>query len=47
MLTQEQLGYVIAALKALYEDCENFPKMKILWGHNLPMCHLHAFLEHT
>ena len=45
MFSQEHLDYVIAAVKALYEDREKIPNMKILWGHNLPMRHFHAFLE--
>ena len=44
-LTNEHLDYVIAAVKALYEDRENIPNMRIVWGHNLPMRHFHAFLE--
>ena len=44
-LTQEHLDYVIAAVKALYEDRESIPNMRIIWGHNLPMRHFHAFLE--
>ncbi|MDD3367859.1 MAG: tryptophanase [Lachnospiraceae bacterium] len=44
-LSQEHLDYVIAAVKALYEDRENIPNMRITWGHNLPMRHFHAFLE--
>lgn len=44
-LSQEHLDYVIAAVKALYEDRENIPNMKITWGHTLPMRHFHAFLE--
>ena len=44
-LTQEHLDYVIAAVKALYEDRESIPNMRIVWGHNLPMRHFHAFLE--
>lgn len=44
-LTQEHLDYVIAAVKALYEDRESIPNMRILWGKNLPMRHFHAFLE--
>ncbi|MEA5134990.1 MAG: tryptophanase [Candidatus Fimivivens sp.] len=44
-LSQEHLDYVIAAVKALYEDRENIPNMKITWGHKLPMRHFHAFLE--
>ena len=35
----------IAAVKALYEDRENIPNIRIVWGHNLPMRHFHAFLE--
>ncbi len=38
-LTQEHLDYVIAAVKALYEDRESIPNMRIIWGHNLPMRH--------
>ena len=44
-LTQEHLDYVIAAVKALYEDRESIPNMRIVWGHKLPMRHFHAFLE--
>lgn len=44
-LSQEHLDYVIAAVKALYEDRANIPNMRITWGHNLPMRHFHAFLE--
>ncbi len=44
-LSQEHLDYVIAAVKALYEDRENIPNMRITWGHKLPMRHFHAFLE--
>ena len=44
-LTQEHLDYVIAAVKALYEDRETIPNMRIVWGRNLPMRHFHAFLE--
>lgn len=44
-LTQEHLDYVIAAVKALYEDRESIPNMRIVWGRNLPMRHFHAFLE--
>ena len=32
-------------VKALYEDRESIPNMRITWGHNLPMRHFHAFLE--
>jgi tryptophanase len=45
MFSKEHLDYVIAAVKALYEDRENIPNMRIIWGHNLPMRHFHAFLE--
>lgn len=44
-LSQEHLDYVIAAVKALYEDRENIPNVRITMGHNLPMRHFHAFLE--
>ncbi len=44
-LSKEHLDYVIAAVKALYEDRESIPNMRITWGHNLPMRHFHAFLE--
>ena len=44
-LTQEHLDYVIAAVKALYEDRESIPNMRIVWGRTLPMRHFHAFLE--
>ena len=44
-LTREHLDYVIAAVKALYEDRESIPNMRIVWGHKLPMRHFHAFLE--
>lgn len=44
-LTKEHLDYVIAAVKALYEDRDSIPNMKITWGHKLPMRHFHAFLE--
>lgn len=43
--TKEHLDYVIAAVKALYEDRESIPNMRIVWGTNLPMRHFHAFLE--
>lgn len=45
MYSQEHLDYVIAAVKALYEDRESIPNMRIVWGKNLPMRHFHAFLE--
>ena len=44
-LTREHLDYVIAAVKALYEDRESIPNMRIVWGEKLPMRHFHAFLE--
>ena len=44
-LSQEALDYVIAAVKALYEDRESIPNMRIVMGHDLPMRHFHAFLE--
>ena len=45
MYTQEHLDYVIAAVKALYENRENIPNMRITMGRDLPMRHFHAFLE--
>lgn len=44
-LTQEHMDYVIAAVKALYEDRESIPNMRIVKGRTLPMRHFHAFLE--
>lgn len=44
-LSQEHLDYIIAAVKALYEDRATIPNMRILFGHKLPMRHFHAFLE--
>ena len=44
-LSQEHLDYVIAAVKALYEDRESIPNMRIIQGRELPMRHFHAFLE--
>ena len=44
-LSREHMDYVIAAVKALYEDRESIPNMPILWGRSLPMRHFHAFLE--
>ena len=44
-LTQEHMDYVIAAVKALYEDRESIPNVRIVKGHDLPMRHFHAFLE--
>ncbi len=44
-LSREHLDYVIAAVKALYEDRESIPNMRITWGRDLPMRHFHAFLE--
>ena len=44
-LSQEHMDYVIAAVKALYEDRESIPNMRIVKGRTLPMRHFHAFLE--
>ncbi len=44
-LSREHLDYVIAAVKALYEDRDSIPNMRITWGRDLPMRHFHAFLE--
>ncbi len=44
-LHREHLDYVIAAVKALYEDRESIPNMRITMGRTLPMRHFHAFLE--
>ncbi|MBQ8586955.1 MAG: tryptophanase [Oscillospiraceae bacterium] len=44
-LTQEHMDYVIAAVKALYEDRDSIPNMRIVKGRTLPMRHFHAFLE--
>ena len=44
-LSQEHMDYVIAAVKALYEDRENIPNIRIIRGEKLPMRHFHAFLE--
>lgn len=44
-LSREHLDYVIAAVKALYEDRESIPNMRIVRGRTLPMRHFHAFLE--
>ena len=44
-LNQEHMDYVIEAVKALYEDRETIPNMRIVKGNNLPMRHFHAFLE--
>ena len=44
-LSREHLDYVIAAVKALYEDRESIPNMRIIQGRELPMRHFHAFLE--
>lgn len=44
-LSKEHMDYVIAAVKALYEDRASIPNIKIVKGHNLPMRHFHAFLE--
>ena len=45
MFSQEHMDYVIAAVKALYEDRESIPNVRIVKGKNLPMRHFHAFLE--
>ena len=45
MFNQEHMDYVIAAVKALYEDRESIPNMRIVQGRTLPMRHFHAFLE--
>ena len=45
MFNQEHMDYVIAAVKALYEDRESIPNMRIIQGRTLPMRHFHAFLE--
>ncbi len=44
-LSQEHMDYVIAAVKALYEDRETIPNVRIVKGRTLPMRHFHAFLE--
>ncbi|MBQ6117502.1 MAG: tryptophanase [Oscillospiraceae bacterium] len=44
-LNQEHMDYVIAAVKALYEDRESIPNIRIVKGRTLPMRHFHAFLE--
>lgn len=44
-LSKEHLDYVIAAVKALYEDRDTIPNVRIVKGHKLPMRHFHAFLE--
>ncbi len=44
-LTQEHLDYVIDAVAQLYKDRDTIPNGRIVWGHKLPMCHFHAFLE--
>ncbi len=44
-LSREHMDYVIAAVKALYEDRATIPNMRIVSGHTLPMRHFHAFLE--
>ena len=43
--SQEHMDYVIAAVKALYEDRESIPNVRIVKGRTLPMRHFHAFLE--
>ena len=44
-LSREHLDYVIEAVKALYEDRESIPNVRIVKGRTLPMRHFHAFLE--
>ncbi|MDY6064982.1 MAG: tryptophanase [Finegoldia sp.] len=44
-LSKEHMDYVIAAVKALYEDRASIPNIRIVKGHDLPMRHFHAFLE--
>jgi tryptophanase len=44
-LNQEHMDYVIAAVKALYEDRESIPDIRIVKGRTLPMRHFPAFLE--
>ena len=44
-LSQEHMDYVIAAVKALYENRASIPNMRIVKGRTLPMRHFHAFLE--
>ena len=45
MFSQEHMDYIIAAVKALYEDRESIPNVRIVKGRDLPMRHFHAFLE--
>ena len=45
MFNREHMDYVIAAVKALYEDRESIPNVRIVKGKDLPMRHFHAFLE--
>jgi len=45
MYSKEHLDYIIAAVKALYEDRESIPNMRIVSGRELPMRHFHALLE--
>ncbi|MBQ6559868.1 MAG: tryptophanase [Erysipelotrichaceae bacterium] len=45
MFNREHMDYVIAAVKALYEDRESIPNVRIVKGATLPMRHFHAFLE--
>ena len=45
MFNQEHMDYVIAAVKALYEDRDSIPNVRIIKGKDLPMRHFHAFLE--
>lgn len=43
--SREHMDYVIAAVKALYDDRETIPNVRIIAGKDLPMRHFHAFLE--
>ena len=45
MFNQEHMDYIISAVKALYEDRESIPNVRITAGRDLPMRHFHAFLE--
>lgn len=45
VFNKEHMDYVIAAVKALYDDRESIPNVRITDGMTLPMRHFHAFLE--
>ena len=45
MFRREHLDYIISTVRALYDNMESIPNMKIVWKHNLSMRHFHAFLE--